>query len=379
MNNNTTNNINHSINSNNMDLLNSKKKQKKMIFLALILVIALAIGYAVLQSQLTILGTTKVKEYGWDVHWGNIQKTSGSVSGEPTLGSDNTEVSFSITLQKPGDFFEFTVDAINEGAIDAKVESVVKKIDNSTSIPAYLIYTVTDSNNQAIEVDQPLPAGTRKTYKVRIEYKEDITELQLPGENHTHTVLFEVNYMQADATPSPSPSVSPTPTPTSTPTVLFSGEGFAGNRDLYILNTPLDAPLYNNLQDAMYDEFPGSPFAFRFLVEEGVIKRVWLVIEGDMMIEGGRYAVGHTNDLAESEVAENENIYIQNKAILGIICNTIENENSIECSASEYNMEFTLSKDGGIEATYDDGDNYYACMIRLLSLDNMHYECICHD
>ena len=127
------------------------KKTKKHIWLAIIAIIiaALAFGYAYLTTTLSINGITDIDRNSWDVYFDNVQVTDGSVSGAqeieaPTITSD-TEVEFHVNLKKPGDFYEFTIEARNDGTIDAMIDTVEKKLNGVivTTLPAYLDYNVT--------------------------------------------------------------------------------------------------------------------------------------------------------------------------------------------------------------------------------------------
>ena len=130
--------------------------------------------------------------------------------------SAKTQVEFNVVLSEPGDFYEFTVDAVNNGTIDAMIESngIVNGVysDSSYTTPATLpeavSYTVTYADGTEIQ-DKHLLAKkngstpTKETYKVRIEYRNDdeIDPDDLDNDNdHTYYFKFSVNYVQADST-----------------------------------------------------------------------------------------------------------------------------------------------------------------------------------
>ncbi|MBR3211282.1 MAG: hypothetical protein IKF71_05050, partial [Bacilli bacterium] len=208
---NITENQNELKNINQQELVDYKKKKEIGALIVLGIIVALGIGYALLQTTLSISGATKVGDMTWNIYWDNIDVTAGSVEGTPELSSNDTIVSFEITLEKPGDFYEFTLDAVNDGSIDAIIDSVEKKVDGSTSIPNYLNYTVTYSDDSPISTSQMLNAHSSETYKVRVDFKKDVNETTLPSIAQTHTLTFEVNYVQA--TPSTTTSSSPSPSP----------------------------------------------------------------------------------------------------------------------------------------------------------------------
>ena len=197
--------------------MNKTKKRTKIILILLILCIS--IGYAALQSNLTITGTAGISNPTWDIHWANLAVTNGSVTGTNVttaahILTGNTEVEYAITLAKPGDFYEFTVDAVNEGTIDAMIQSFSNKAYESNgtterSIPTYLNYSVTYNDGIALANNQKLDAGTTEKVKVRVEYKKDIEASQLPSTTDTIVFKFNVTYVQAtsDAVDKPLPYV----------------------------------------------------------------------------------------------------------------------------------------------------------------------------
>ena len=181
-----------------------KKTKRRATYLLLLLILCISVGYAILQSNLTINGTAHMNNPTWDIHWNNVQVTNGSVTGSnvtspATIDSAKTTVSYSIKLPKPGDFYEFNVDAVNEGTIDGMIDVISSKLNNVeiTTLPAYLNYSITYSDGTPIQANQELKASTTETYKVRVEFKKDITNEQLPESTQTLNLNFSVNYKQA--------------------------------------------------------------------------------------------------------------------------------------------------------------------------------------
>ena len=184
-----------------------KRKHKKSYYyiILLLVVVGLSVGNALLQTTLTINGTSKIKGNTWDIHFANLQVTDGSVSigtGDvaASIQSSNTDITYTVTLNTPGDFYEFTVDAVNAGTIDGMVESVTSKLNNQpiTTLPNYLNYSVTYETGDDIELNHLLKAGESETYKVRIEFKRDIENTDLPSMVQTLSFNFGVVYVQSD-------------------------------------------------------------------------------------------------------------------------------------------------------------------------------------
>ena len=184
------------------------RKRRDYLGLLLLLVVGLSVGYALLRTNLTINGTSKIKGNTWDIHFENLNVTNGSV--ELSTGdvaavintTTKTDITYTVTLNQPGDFYEFTVDAVNAGSIDGMVESVTSKLNDAviTTLPAYLDYSVSYSDGVEILPNQYLKAGETETYKVRIEFKKDISSSDLPTSVQTLTLDFGVAYIQADNT-----------------------------------------------------------------------------------------------------------------------------------------------------------------------------------
>ena len=180
-----------------------KRTKKRTKYLLLLLILFVSVGYAILQSNLTITGTTSIQDSKWDIHWNNVVITEGSVStsnaDKATIDNTKTTVNYNIVLDKPGDFYEFTVDAVNEGTIDGMIDVISSKLNNVeiTTLPAYLNYSITYSDGTPLQGNQLLAANSSETYKVRIEYKRDIEANQLPETTQTLNLSFSVTYKQA--------------------------------------------------------------------------------------------------------------------------------------------------------------------------------------
>ena len=179
-------------------------KRRNMQTILLILVLCLGLGYAYINSDLNINGTAQVNSANWDIHWANIAVTNGSVSGSNVVTapaiSNNTTVNYSVILPQPGDYYEFTVDAVNGGSLDAMIDNIDSKLNGATitTLPAYLKYSVTYADGVALAPNHKLVHNTTEKYKVRIEYNPDVNTNQLPVSNQTLNLQFTVTYRQAN-------------------------------------------------------------------------------------------------------------------------------------------------------------------------------------
>lgn len=177
-----------------------RKKEHTIKSAVINIILLLGLGYALLQQDLNIDGTTRINNPTWNIYWNNVQVSSGSVSAStPVIDTSKTSVSYTVTLNEPGDFYEFTVDAVNAGTIDGMIEEISSKLNGVTitNLPTYLNYTISYSDGAKLKNNQLLTAGTTETYKVRIEYKKNISASDLPTTNQSLSFEFSVKYRQA--------------------------------------------------------------------------------------------------------------------------------------------------------------------------------------
>ena len=192
--------------------MNQKKIRRKILAVAMIALLLISVGYAALETNLRINGTANIAATSWNVYFTNIQTTEGSVTPTvaPTVsGTNTTQLNYTITLNKPGDFYEFTVDVVNGGTINAKIaDNGISNTALTQTQDTYVNYTVTYADGTEISAgDKLAKAGTTvnsvaqdvKTVKVRVEYDSTITPEQLNamGENDiTLSLTYSMQYVQ---------------------------------------------------------------------------------------------------------------------------------------------------------------------------------------
>ena len=179
----------------------------KLFVSILVLICILGIGYATLGANLRINGTAQIPASSWLVRFkaNSIDVTNGSVSIDTSNNEqaaridDNNNVSYKVRLSLPGDFYEFTVAIENKGTIDAMIDTISSKLGNAEitagTLPSYLDYSVTYSDDTPLATKQILASNTEEILKIRIEFKKDVTANQLPGTAATLNLNFQVNYV----------------------------------------------------------------------------------------------------------------------------------------------------------------------------------------
>jgi len=173
-------------------------KNRKIVFIILLIMI-ISIGFSVISATLSITGNSTIARNTWDVHFENVQVKSGSVtSPTPVISNNDTQVTYNVTLNMPGDYYEFTVDAVNEGTIDAMIQTF-SNTGLTEAQEKYLSYSIKYADGIDVANKHLLAHGSTETYKVRVEYRTDLEATDLPGSDQTISLTFSVTYEQADS------------------------------------------------------------------------------------------------------------------------------------------------------------------------------------
>lgn len=179
-----------------------RKVNKPLLYFVFFVFASVTVGYAALSTTLSITGKGTLSKNSWDIHFENlviVDNGASVVTTAPTIDSTKTKVSFNITLSKPGDSYEFTVDAVNKGTIDAML-SGFSATSLTTDQQKYLTYTVTYGDGATISTKDYLKKGTSETIRVRVRFKDDLTATDLPSSAETLNLTATFVYVQADST-----------------------------------------------------------------------------------------------------------------------------------------------------------------------------------
>ena len=186
--------------------------KKRTVYTIILVVIAiLVVGFAILSSTLNIFGGLAVIGGNtFDIKWNNVvvnENSTGVASTEPAISNNDNgtskQVDFAVTLNTPGKFYEFTVDAVNAGTIDAMISDYYYHILDVNGNPVdvdFLIFKVSYADDIQLSTGHLLRAGLSATYKVRVEFSNDISGNELPEGETVYRFEFGVTYVQADDT-----------------------------------------------------------------------------------------------------------------------------------------------------------------------------------
>ena len=175
-----------------------------VIVLLAVALVAMSVGFAVFSTTLNFNGEAQVSSSSWRVELdeSSYEETEGSVSPSSAPTINTTSMTYNVTLAKPTDFYEFTIDVKNLGTFDANLKSITMS-DISTH-SNYLKYTVTYKGQEYTQTTPdlsiPLTAGSGvETVKVRVEYIQPADSSQLPSSPQNVTLTTSLDYEQVAA------------------------------------------------------------------------------------------------------------------------------------------------------------------------------------
>ena len=137
-------------------LFSSRKTLSLTLIIMAISILSLTVVYAALSVTLNITGSTEIAASNWDIHLENPIVRTGSVSANAPSISGNNNLSFTANLKTPGDYYEFSVDVVNDGTVDAMIDSIVKTPELTEEQSKYIKYEATYQNGESISTKQTL-------------------------------------------------------------------------------------------------------------------------------------------------------------------------------------------------------------------------------
>lgn len=185
-----------------------RNSQAVIIGILAVALLIMSVGYAAaFNTTLNITGSTTAKAAKWDVHFdtASYSTTSGTVTPS-AQNLTGTTASYTVTLTKPGDFYEFTVNVVNDGTFDANLTKITLGTP-TTAQAKYIDYTVTYAGTEYTATTSGLSillaaknAGDTDTatVKVKVAYVQPTNAEDLPTEDQTMTLTAALDYVQAE-------------------------------------------------------------------------------------------------------------------------------------------------------------------------------------
>ena len=184
--------------------MEKERRTKALVIVVLLIVVAgLTIAFAALSTTLNINGTAYLDASKWGIRFENLSSptkigsatTTGTAKIEETKAAEITDMNVSLSI--PGDKITYTVDLVNKGTINAKIDNI-EKTALTQEQQRYLTFKVTDKNGYEIKQGDILSAGETKKITITIEFIKDLTKEDLPKQTSTISLSYKLNFVQTD-------------------------------------------------------------------------------------------------------------------------------------------------------------------------------------
>ena len=181
-----------------------KERTKALVIVVLLIVVAgLTVAFASLSSALNIKGTAYLDAAKWGIKFENLSSptkigsatTTGTAKIEESKSAEITGIN--VSLSTPGDKVTYTVDLVNKGTINAKIDNIEKTVLTSEQ-QKYLTFKVTDKDYNEVSKGDILSSGETKKLIITIEFIKDLTKEDLPTNTSTISLSYKLNFVQTD-------------------------------------------------------------------------------------------------------------------------------------------------------------------------------------
>ena len=184
--------------------MEKERRTKALVVVVLLIVVAgLTVAFAALSTTLNINGTAYLDAAKWGIKFKNLSEpvsigtatTTGTAKIEETKSAEITGIN--VSLSTPGDKVTYTVDLVNEGTINAKIDNIEKTVLTSEQ-QRYLTFKVTDKNGKEVSEGDILEKGETRNLTITIEFIKDLTKEDLPASTSTISLSYKLNFVQTD-------------------------------------------------------------------------------------------------------------------------------------------------------------------------------------
>ena len=185
-----------------MNMKDSLNLSKFFIVVLAVALIVMSVGYASFSRSLNITGQASVGASSWSIKFleSSYSETTNSVIASSKTILD-TSFDYTISLVKPGDFYEATINVTNDGTFDANLTGITMSA-LSKAQQKYLVYevyyngtkyTATTENISGITLE----SGDTVPVKVKVQYVQPAAAEDLPATAENITLSAALNFAQS--------------------------------------------------------------------------------------------------------------------------------------------------------------------------------------
>ena len=177
--------------------------QNYVIVILTITLLVMTVGFAAFSQTLTVSSSTATfKKSVWDVHFDTTTfSETSTITANPAPTVSNTNVSFAVTLNKPGDVYSFRISAKNFGTIDAKMTGITMSgltADQAKYVSYKITYAGDDYTQSTSNLNYPLAAEGTHSVIVTVKYLLPDDASDLPSDQD-QTVNLSAAFEYEDA------------------------------------------------------------------------------------------------------------------------------------------------------------------------------------
>ena len=180
-----------------------RRTKALVVVVLLIVVVGLTIAFAALSTTLNINGTAYLDAAKWGIKFENLSEpvkvgtatTTGTAKIEEAKSAEITGIN--VSLSTPGDKVTYTVDLVNKGTINAKIDKIEKTVLTQEQ-QRYLTFKVADQNGKEVSEGDILSKGETRNLTITIEFIKDLTKEDLPTSTSTISLSYKLNFVQTD-------------------------------------------------------------------------------------------------------------------------------------------------------------------------------------
>ncbi len=184
--------------------MEKERRTKTLVIVVMLIVVAgLTVAFASLSSVLNIKGTAYIDAAKWGIKFENLSEpvsvgtasTTGTAKIEETKSAEITGIN--VSLSTPGDKVVYTVDLVNEGTINAKIDNI-EKTELTEEQQKYLTFKVTDKDYNEVSEGDILSSGETKKLIITVEFIKDLNKEDLPTSTSTISLSYKLNFVQTN-------------------------------------------------------------------------------------------------------------------------------------------------------------------------------------
>lgn len=162
-----------------------------------VLFAVMGVGYAALNSKLSVTGTTIIESNSWDVHFGEYEEINNTFEkNEEVFISDNQSlIKIKVDLETISDSYQVNIPIINDGEMNA-VLNTFELTPLTEEQEKYLEFYATYSDGSEIKIDDVLSKGEEQVMTFTVKYKDGVKLEDISNETEYLNLKASINYGQ---------------------------------------------------------------------------------------------------------------------------------------------------------------------------------------